>query len=71
MQYRIVKEENSYIIVIEGQSIMKFRSRRQAMKLLATVLGLQGAAETRAWLNGQRHVRTGPQGALIAAARRA
>ncbi len=49
MRYEIVKEENLYVVVIEGRSIMKFRSRRQAAKVLAaafqTDIGSQ-AAET-------------------------
>jgi hypothetical protein len=37
MRHEIVKDGNLYVIVIEGQSIMKFRSRRQAMKLVAAL----------------------------------
>jgi len=39
MRHEIVKEGNLYVIVIEGQSIMKFQSRRQAMKLMAALAG--------------------------------
>jgi hypothetical protein len=35
MRYEIVKADNLYVIVIEGRSLMKFRSRRQAAKVLA------------------------------------
>jgi hypothetical protein len=35
MQYEIVKEDNLYIIVVEGRSIMKFKTRRQAARVLA------------------------------------
>ena len=35
MQYEIVKVDNLYIIVVEGRSVMKFRTRRQAARVLA------------------------------------
>lgn len=39
MHHEIVKEGNLYVIVIEGQSVMKLQSRRQAMKLIAALAG--------------------------------
>ena len=35
----VSEEGNLYVIVIEGQNIMKFQSRRQAMKLMAALAG--------------------------------
>ena len=35
MQYEIVKVDNLYIIVVEGRSLMKFKTRRQAARVLA------------------------------------
>jgi len=41
MQYQIVKQEEFYVIVVEGQSLMKLKSRRKAVALLAAVLELK------------------------------
>ncbi|HWV55039.1 hypothetical protein [Pseudorhodoplanes sp.] len=45
MQYEIVKQEDCYVIIVDGQSVMKLKSRRQAVKLLTAVLESQDPAE--------------------------
>lgn len=57
MQYEIVKEHNLYVIVIEGQGILKLRSRREAIKLVAAAIDIESPCD--------------PQGARVSPARSA
>jgi hypothetical protein len=48
MQHEIVKEQDFYVIVVEGQRMMKFRSRRKAARLLSAVLAMSDPARPEA-----------------------
>ena len=38
MQYSVVRAEDSYVVTVDGQGLLKLASRRQAVKLVTHVM---------------------------------